>query len=201
MSDGLIIDLFGEDHAHESLITALVKRVAREESIPVTCQPRSVRGGHPRAIKEFRLYQNFMASGASSIRPPDLIVVTIDSNCTGFATRRREIGDETQREYAHKVVAACPEPHIEKWFLADPISFQTIVGGMPDIGSEKCERDYYKRVLSATVRQCGHPATLGGVEFASELVEEMDIFRAGKANSSLKAFLDDFRAALRRLKS
>ena len=201
MSDGLIIDLFGEDHAHESLITALVKRVAREEMIPATCQPRSVRGGHPRAIKEFRLYQDVMASGASGIRTPDLIVVTIDSNCIGFAARRREIEDETRQEYAHGVVAACPEPHIEKWFLADPISFQTVVGGMPDIGSEKCERDYYKKTLSATVRQCGHPATLGGVEFASELVDAMDLFRAGKTNSSLKAFLDDFRAALRTHKS
>jgi len=197
MSNSLVVDLFGEDHAHESLVTALVKRVALEEQIPVTCQPRSVRGGHPRATRAFRLYQDVMVNGASNARPPDLIVVTIDSNCAGFATRRNEIRGETRPEYKHVVVPACPEPHIERWFLADPDSFQGLVGARPTMGREKCERGYYKRILNDTIREGGHPVTLGGTEWAPELVQEMDLYKAGKTDASLKAFLDDFRAALR----
>ena len=50
---------------------------------------------------------------------------------------------------------------------------------------------------SRAIAQGGHPATLGGVEFAPELVEAMDLYRAGRNDSSLKAFIDDFRAKLR----
>jgi len=91
----LTVDIFGEDHAHESLVTALVKRVALEENIPVLCQTRSVRGGHPRAIREFRLYQQILTKRPGTAAPPDLIVVTMDSNCTGFAARRKEVRDAT----------------------------------------------------------------------------------------------------------
>ena len=51
---------------------------------------------------------------------------------------------------------------------------------------------------SLVLRGLIHPVTLGGVEFALELVEAMDLYRAGRNDPSLKAFLDDFRAILRR---
>ena len=139
-----------------------------------------------------------MASGTSNVDPPDLIVVTIDSNCSGFATRRNEIRDATRTEYKHVVVPACPEPHIERWFLADPDSFQELVGARPPaMGRGKCERGYYKGILNSTIREGGHPVTLGGTEWAPELVRAMDLYRAGKTDASLKAFLDDFGAALK----
>lgn len=95
-----------------------------------------------------------------------------------------------------RLVAACPDPHVERWYLADPQSFERVVGKRPDIGTRKCVRDHYKRVLASAIVQGGHPATLGGVEFAPELVEAMDLYRAGRNDSSLKAFVDDFRAKL-----
>ena len=71
---------------------------------------------------------------------------------------------------------------------------------MPSPGRAKCEREYYKSLLTTTIRSAGHPSTLGGTEFAPDLADAMDLYRAGKTDSSLKAFLDDFRAALERWK-
>lgn len=61
-------------------------------------------------------------------------------------------------------------------------------------------RDYYKDALAKVVRKAGHPATLGGIEFAQELVERMDLYRAGRNERSLKAFVDDLRGRLRTLR-
>ena len=45
------------------------------------------------------------------------------------------------------------------------------------------------------MRSGGHPPTLGGIEFAAELVGEMDLYRAGENEPSLQHFIDDFRQA------
>jgi hypothetical protein len=47
------------------------------------------------------------------------------------------------------------------------------------------------------VVEAGHPATLGGLEFARELAEAMNFFKAGKADSSLKHFVEEVRNRLR----
>jgi hypothetical protein len=95
---------------------------------------------------------------------------------------------------------ACPDPHIERWYLADPESFKDVVGHRPTIARKKCARDYYKDALAKVVRKAGYPATLGGIEFAQELVERMDLYRAGRNERSLKAFVDDLRGRLRTLR-
>ena len=66
-------------------------------------------------------------------------------------------------------------------------------------GGKKCERGFYKGVLAKAVRDGGHPPTLGGIEFASEIVAAMDLFRAGKTESSLKHFLEAATARIRLL--
>ena len=58
---------------------------------------------------------------------------------------------------------------------------------------------HYKQILTTTIRQAGHQVILGGVEFAPELVEGMDLYRAGRNDSSLNAFLRDLRAMLRQI--
>ena len=197
MNSRMLLDLFAEDHAHESLIGALVTRITREEDVQATCRTRSARGGHGRAIKEFRLYQRLLSNSQIDTQAPDLIVVAIDTNCARFSKKREEIEDATLPLYRHKVVPACPDPHVERWFLADPTSFQTVVGAMPSLGTTKCERDHYKDLLMTTIRDAGHPSTLGGTEFAPDLADGMDLYRAGKTDPSLRAFIDDFRAALK----
>lgn len=198
MSNPLRVDLFVEDIAHEKLLAGLVRRAAREEGTIARCQIRSARGGHAKALGEFRLHQRLLAEGTIS-GVPDLLVVAIDSNCSTFTATRSEIEKATRDEFKHLTVAACPDPHIERWYMADPNSFNEIVGHRPALGQSKCERGYYKHILHTAVQAGGHPAMLGGIEFAQDLVEVMDLYRAGRGNPSLKAFLDDLRPALRRL--
>lgn len=191
----MVIDLFVEDSAHAEFLKPMLNRVADEEGVEVRTRVISARGGHGRAIKEFEYYQQ--TKDKLEREPGDLVVVAIDGNCSTFAKVREEILKSTTPALIDQLVVACPDPHVERWYLADPKSFEVVVGYRPRITPDKCERDHYKHLLSEAIRKAGHPAPLGGIEFAPELVEEMDLYKAGKSNSSLKAFLDDLRAKLK----
>jgi hypothetical protein len=130
---------------------------------------------------------------------PDLLVVAIDANCLGFTAARQGVARHIEDAFRQGSVIACPDPHVERWYMADPQSFHRVVGVTPRLGKRKCERDVYKQVLAKAVTDAGHPPTLGGIEFAWELVEAMDWFKAGKREPSFKHFLDDAREALRTL--
>lgn len=201
MSSPVAVDIFVEDRAHEALLVPLIERVAGEEGVSVSARVRSGRGGHGRAISELKLYQRVVAQSTASFSPPDLLIVGIDGNCSTFSKARQAIQDATQAPFSQRLVVACPDPHMERWYLADPDSFQAVVGHRPTLGKKKCVRDHYKDALAKAVRQAGHPPTLGGIEFAQEIVASMDLFRAGKNDRSLKAFLDDMRRRLRMLRS
>jgi hypothetical protein len=190
MSDSIAVDVFVEDRAHEAFFVPLLERVATEEGVSVSSLVRSGRGGHGRSLTELRLYQRIVS-------PPDLLIVGIDGNCSTFTKARQVIRAATEAPFSDRLVVACPDPHVERWYLADPESFKTVVGQRPSLGRKKCVRDYYKDALAKAVRQAGHPPTLGGIEFAREIVESMDLFRAGKNDRSLKAFVDDLRSSLR----
>lgn len=174
----------------------LVKRVAAEEAVAVRCRVRSAVGGHPCAMREFESYQRLGERGIFT-GIPDVLVVAIDTNCSPFAETRSEIEEATRHELRTLLVTACPNPHIERWFMADLKSFHRVVGHRPALGTAKCERGYYKDHLKDAVRYGGHPQTLGGIEFASALVEEMSLYRAGRADRSLKVFVDNLRARFR----
>ena len=83
------INLFVEDEAHEVFLTALVQRFANDYNITISIKASSVRGGHGKVIAELRQYQQNLQHSREGL--PDLIVVGIDSNCTGFLEREREI--------------------------------------------------------------------------------------------------------------
>lgn len=192
MSDPVSVDLFVEDRAHEEFIGPLVHKVANAAGLHVRLAVRSARGGHGRAIEEFRLYQRAMVG-----RSPAVIVVAIDGNCSTFARKRGEIRSAADEALLTRLVVACPDPHIERWYLSDPEAFQRVVGIRPQAGKRKCVRDHYKRLLATHVQRAGHPATLGGIEFARELVAAMDLYQAGRHDRSLRNFVDDLRARLR----
>ena len=199
MSDQVVVDLFVEDRAHEELLKPLLMRVADEEQIVLWTRVRSATGGHGRAMAEFELYQRVVVRSALSNMPADLVVVAIDGNCSTFTEARKRIQDAAVSTLRDRLVAACPDPHVERWYVADPQSFEAVVGHRPSVGSRKCVRDHYKEVLVTAIRRAGHPVTLDGVEFASELAWGMDLYRAGRNDSSLKAFFDDLRAMLRQV--
>ncbi len=197
MSRPVIVDLFVEDRAHEEFLKPLISRIASEEGIQVSTRVRSARGGHARAIQELKLYGKLLEKNALGEEHPDMLIVAIDGNCTTFAKKRTEIQTTVRVPSFDRLVVACPDPHVERWYLADPNSFQSVVGQRPIVSREKCMRDYYKKALTRAVREAGHPVTLGGIEFAPELVAAMDLHRAGRTDHSLRAFVDELRAKLR----
>lgn len=192
------IDLFVEDRAHEAFLRAIIRRIARETGKTARMCMRSARGGHGRAISELKLYQRSMLKSRGLHRMPDLIFVAIDANCKAFNAARKEIAESIEESFADRSVIACPDPHIERWYLADVISFGRIVGRQPGTIRRKCGRDVYKSLLANTIIKAGHPPTLGGIEFAEELVSAMDFYRAGKAERSFQHFIND---AVARIKS
>jgi hypothetical protein len=196
MSD-IALDLFAEDRAHEEFLRALATRIAQEESRSLALRVRSARGGHGRALTEFDLYKRSLEIGV--ISNPDLVIVAIDANCQRFHQAQKGIRERLDPPLVDKVAIACPDPHIERWYMADPDSFHDVVGRRPELPRVKCERDLYKRLLVRTIREAGLIPTLGGIEFAHELACAMDLYRAGREDHSLKAFVDDFRSLLRRV--
>lgn len=191
MSSRLTVDLFAEDRAHEEFLRAMLNRIATEQDRNLTVRVRSARGGHPRVLEELGLYQTSVLKAPENLSMPDLVCIAIDANCKRWIRARTDIKKRIQSQFMQRAIIACPDPHIERWYLADPDSFAQVVGVRPKVGKRKCERDRYKAILSKAIVDAGHPVTLGGIEFAQELVAAMDLYRAGKSEGSLKHFLDE----------
>ena len=153
------------------------------------------RGGHGRAIAELKLYQRATLK-KSDAALPDLLVIAIDANCASYTEARKQISEALLEEFRDLTVYACPDPHIERWYMADLEGFHKAVGITPPLPKQKCGRDVWKAALAKAVIDAGHPPTLGGIEFARELVEAMDFFRAGKSDQPLKHFLEETRMRL-----
>lgn len=105
--------------------------------------------------------------------------------------------EAVEQKLRDRSVPACPAPHIERWYLADLEAFYVVVGIRPRVPRDKCERDLYKQILARAVVDAGHPPMLGGIEFARDLVAAMDLFRAGRTESSLKHFVDELSGHLK----
>ena len=197
MNKACVAELFVEDHAHELFIGALVRRCARELAIPsLEMRIISARGGHPKALEEFKTHQARLLTPQWPKPKPDMLVIAIDANCSGWANKRKSIEHVIAPTLKPITVIACPEPHIERWYMADPVSFRQVVGKEPKREARKCDRDRYKSLLANAIVEAGHPQMLGGIEFAQELVEAMDLYRAGKAERSLKATIEKLRDLL-----
>lgn len=197
MSSPVTVDIFVEDRAHEAFLVPMLYRIAQEEQVVVAPRVRAGRGGHGRVVAELKLYQDLVRRGAAGRTVPDVLIAGIDGNCSTFTKAKQAIERAIDPSLSTRLVVACPDPHVERWYLADPESFHAIVGHRPAVARRKCARDYYKAALADAVRRAGHPATLGGIEFAMELVARMNLYRAGKNQRSLKSFVDDLRARLR----
>ncbi len=196
MPDALSVGLFVEDRAHEEFLKPLIERMAREAGKTVRIRSYSASGGHPRALDELQTFQMLVARGVMGLSEPDILVVGIDANCHPWSKARQRVLDRLSATLRQKVAVACPDPHIERWFMADPGSFERILGRRPRVGKRKCERDRYKRILASTIAQAGYPAGLGGIEFAVDIVAAMDLYEAGRNEKSLKQFIDAARTLL-----
>ena len=165
--------LFGEDDAHEKVLSAVIKRFSDEYSIPVDLLVRSSIGGYGKAIAEFSELLKDIDRGRE-LRP-DMIVIATDSNCKGLNERLKAIRKVVPAGLIDFVVAAVPSPHIERWLLLDSASFKSALGHGCAAPDHKCERSRYKNQLAAAVRKAGVKPLLGGVEYADDIVRNMDM--------------------------
>ncbi|HVT16423.1 MAG TPA: hypothetical protein VHQ90_09635 [Thermoanaerobaculia bacterium] len=199
MDERLRIDVFCEDTGHEQFTGSLLRRIARDLQLQLDVQTRNSRGGHGRALREFRTWQRAVAAqhGIGSVIP-DLLVLIIDANCTSWFECRRNLAEAIESSFFPAHVIGCPDPHIERWCFADPQAIQDVLGCPCPADPGKCERAFYKRLLRETIRKAGQPILTGEMEYAPDLIEAMDLFRAGKNQHSLGHFIDEIRGALRR---
>jgi len=195
------IDLFCEDRAHEELLRHLLERWCAQEGLPrARIAVRSAKGGHGRALDELGHYQVLTRSRGLSV--PDLLVVAIDANCAPYSEMVGHINARIDHHLFPHSAIACPDPHIERWYMADPEAFQAAVGARPLDVEPKCGKEHrheLKRALADSIRRAGQSVLLGGVEFAPDLAAAIDPFRAGKTDAAFRHFFDSVVGALRRL--
>ena len=186
------IALFGEDFAHQEIIGPLVRRIADEADVAVRLDWRSATGGRPLLVREF---ERFLRDLERQNGPaPDLVVIATDANCAGLAQREQEI---PARNPAFPVVTAIPDPHVERWLLLDGAAFKAVFGAGCSAPDMKCARDRYKEQLIQAMRNAGVAPSLGGIEYAADIVRHMNLDRAAQADRSFRRFADALRTAFR----
>lgn len=194
------IGYFLEDIAQQRFICALVERVACGLGLSPTdlCHDvRNATGGEGQTIGSLRAF--LRRRSRAPVASFDLLVVAIDGNCRKYTAQRAEIISlMSQVNYPGAVACAVPNPHVERWYVADPIGFQRSVAGprLPVVPKYKCERARYKDALSDALRDAGLETPLGGAEYGEQIAQHIDLQRAGRADRSFKLFRDDVRQAL-----
>ena len=189
------VALFVEDDAHRQIIGPLVERIAEDQHVAIRLDWRTAVRGHGRVVQELRDYlRDLERTGDAAF--PHLIIVATDANCAGLTQRAQQLRPHTQDASA-PVVLAIPDPHVERWLLLDGAAFKTAVGHGCSAPDQKCDRNRYKQRLIEAIRDAGVTPILGGLEYAEDIVREMDIDRAAQADKSFGRFVDRLRAAFR----
>jgi len=152
------IDLFCEDSAHENVARALLARIAGELPVEISVTARSARFGIGRLKRELRAFQQLVRTAGGS---PDVLVVLVDANRVGVATRKREVADVIDESVFPAVVVGAPDPCVERWLLADPPAFSERFGVEPDVSSARAKADW-KRRLAESLERAGEIVTQGG---------------------------------------
>jgi len=191
----LKISLFVEDDGHRLTVGPLVQRIAREEGVDVELAFVNATGGSARVFDELKKTRRAIENGG--LMTPDVFIAAVDGNCVGFVARRSEIEQIMGSALLSISVFAVPDPHIERWLLLDSAAFKHAVGVGCSAPDQKCERDRYKRLLAEAVRSADVLPILGGLEYAEDIVDAMDIMRCSVADSAFSRFIGDLRGMLR----
>jgi hypothetical protein len=194
MAERVAIDLICEDSGHERLLAPLLRRIVQSQGFVPQLRVVSARGGAPSVKAAVEVWSRQVARGNRPM--PDMLVVGHDANCHGYQARTDDILGWSPR-YRDMVVAACPNAHIERWYLADQDAFLRVVGGNGRIAvPEKCERGLYKALLKKAVLDAGQIAVEGGLEFGHDIAQEIDPTQLERVDPSFRAF---YRSMLSRL--
>ena len=184
------VSLFVEDFGHEEFLKALVNRFAREYGLKIKINNYSVRGGYGKVINELKEFIRDLNN--QRVNLPDLLIIATDANCKGIANRRREI-KQVVEEIKELVVCAIPDPHIERWILLDSAAFKNVFTKGCQAPDCKCDRYRYKNILLKAIRDAGITPPLGGMEYAEDIVNAMDLERMKRVDD-LGALLQDLHA-------
>ena len=186
------IALFVEDFAHRQVIGALVQRIAGDFNLDVRLDWRNATRGYGQVVREFNTY--LRAIERQGHPSPDMILLATDANCKGWNQRIRDFGDPVS---SAPIVHAIPDPHIERWLLLDGAAFKAVFGRGCDAPDQKCDRYRYKQRLVHAIFEAGITPNLGGMEFAEDIVQQMDIERAELADDSFGRFVGSLRTTFR----
>ena len=184
------IALFVEDFAHRQVIGALVQRIAGDFNLDVRLDWRNTTRGYGQVVREFNSY--LRAIERQGHPSPRLIIVATDANCKGWNQRIREFGDPVSPA---PIIHAIPDPHIERWLLLDGAAFKAVFGRGCDAPDQKCDRYRYKQRLVHAIFDAGITPNLGGMEFAADIVQHMDMERTEQADDSFGRFVGSVRTA------
>lgn len=197
MAERPSVVLYCEDSGHELFARALLDRVAKDLGLRMDIRTLSGRGGHGRALTEFKVWQRAITGGGGiGFDIPDLLILMIDANCKGWANVRRDLEESINGQVFPHCAIGCPDPHVERWCLADPEAVQKVLGIPAPADPGKCDRHLYKNLLRRAIHEAGQPILTTEMEYAPDFVAAMDLFRAGRNQASLKHFVDEIRRAL-----
>ena len=182
------IALFVEDYAHQQVIGALILRIAVECNVRVEFRWHIAVGGFGRVVEKLRRFMRDLRRQGGP--RPDLVVVATDANCKGLNERTKEI---TEQDTSTPMVLAVPDPHIERWLLLDGAAFKAVFGTGCNAPDMKCERGQYKRQLIKDIQSTGTIPLLGGIEYARDIVQHMNLDRIARQDRSFDRFVSDLR--------
>jgi hypothetical protein len=174
--DRIKILYFLEDFAQARFIRALVKRVAKEESIPLNKLDHDIRSVRGRVIKEFKIFLKDIAkTGRGEL---DILIVAKDGNCKGYNEQVKQLEKSIKPNHPiqDKIVYAIPDPHIERWYIIDQKAFKkgVEIEKAPELPQYKCRRDYYKQVLNRVLKESNINSLFDGKEYAEKIVENIE---------------------------
>lgn len=185
------IALFVEDYAHQQVIGSLVARLALERDIDTRLNWRNARHGYPKVVEELEIYlRDLERQGEPN---PDLIIVATDANCKGLNERTKEFA---RHAASAPMILAIPDPHIERWLLLDGAAFKLVFGKGCSAPDRKCDRNRYKDKLIEEIYAAGVTPNIGGVEFAEDIIQKMDLKRACQADASFRRFVESLESKL-----
>jgi hypothetical protein len=183
------IGLLVEDFGHEVVLTTLLIRLAKIYQVAIECHALSVRGGHGKVVSELKQY---LREVERDKRPyHDLLIVATDANCKGFSERKRELSKVAGKKSFLSIIYAIPDPHLERWLLLDSTAFKRILGKGCQAPDKKCEKDRYKRLFIEAVREAGVIPLLGGLEYAKDIVEVMDLAYIARTDVAIEQLLQE----------
>jgi len=198
--DDICIAYFLEDIGQELFITALVERIAKDAGVQrVRSQVLNATRGGGAALAALK---RFLHDAVREQRHPyRLLVVAIDGNCKGYRERRRSICSIVERSgYQGEVICAIPDPHIERWYLADPEALRQVLGCKVDfeVPAYKCERDRYKQILRQVIQKTGVIPPLGGIEYGDDIAHALNFYHVCKTDQAFKHFMDALKGFFQR---